>query len=254
MDKKVILVSVDGMRPDGFESCGSFCIEKLKRECAYTLRGRSVMPSVTLPCHMTMFHGVAPERHGITTNLYMPQVRPVEGLCERLRAAGKTCAFFYNWHELRDLVRPGSLAYSVFFNMYQISEPDRKVTDAAVRYIAENQPDFAFVYLGETDEAGHHYGWMTSQYLGCIARALECVCQIMSEAADYTVIVTADHGGHERTHGTDMPEDMTIPMFVRGNGYEVGETLNDAGILDLAKTIAAILGVSPSSDWEGKVL
>ena len=115
MDKKVILVSVDGMRPDGFESCGSFCIEKLKRECAYTLRGRSVMPSVTLPCHMTMFHGVAPERHGITTNLYMPQVRPVEGLCERLRAAGKTCAFFYNWHELRDLVRPGSLAYSVFF-------------------------------------------------------------------------------------------------------------------------------------------
>ena len=76
----------------------------------------------------------------------------------------------------------------------------------------------------------------------------------MSEAADYTVIVTADHGGHERTHGTDMPEDMTIPMFVRGNGYEVGETLNDAGILDLAKTIAAILGVSPSSDWEGKVL
>lgn len=63
MDKKVILVSVDGMRPDGFESCGSFCIEKLKRECAYTLRGRSVMPSVTLPCHMTMFHGVAPARH-----------------------------------------------------------------------------------------------------------------------------------------------------------------------------------------------
>lgn len=254
MNKKVILVSIDGMRPDGFENCGSDCIEKLKNECAYTLRGSSVMPSVTLPCHMTMFHGVVPERHGITTNLYVPQVRPVEGLCERLRAAGKTCAFFYNWHELRDLVRPDSLAYSAFFNMHQISETDRKVANEAVRYIAENQPDFAFVYLGETDEAGHRYGWMTPQYLDRIAHALEHVCRMMSEASDYTVIVTADHGGHNRMHGTDSPEDMTIPMFVRGDGYAAGETLNGAGILDLAKTIASILGVVPSSDWEGKAL
>lgn len=251
---KVILVSIDGMRPDGFECCGSACVETLKSSCAYTLRGSSVTPSVTLPCHMTMFHGVVPERHGITSNMYVPQVRPVEGLCERLRAAGKTCAFFYNWQELRDLTRPDSLSHSVFYNLHQTENADAAVADAAVRYITENQPDFAFVYLGETDEAGHRYGWMSPQYLDCIARALGHVCRLMREAEDYTVIVTADHGGHGRMHGTDMPEDMQIPMFVRGKGYAVGETLKDVGILDFAKTIASVLGVEPSPDWEGKTL
>ena len=56
--------------------------------------------------------------HGILTNTYVPQVRPVNGLCEQLRAGGRKCAFFYNWEELRDLSRPESLAFS-----YPFTEP-----------------------------------------------------------------------------------------------------------------------------------
>ena len=37
---------------------------------------------------------------------------------------------------------------------------------------------------------------------------------------EYTVIITADHGGHDRMHGTDMAEDMTIPMFFIGADFE----------------------------------
>ncbi len=55
---------------------------------------QTVTPSVTLPCHMSLFHSVTPQRHGTTTNTYAPQVRPVRGLCEVLAAAGKRCAFF----------------------------------------------------------------------------------------------------------------------------------------------------------------
>ena len=45
---------------------------------------QTVMPSVTLPCHMSLFHSVAPDRHGILTNTYTPQVRPINGICEQL--------------------------------------------------------------------------------------------------------------------------------------------------------------------------
>ena len=34
---------------------------------------------------------------------------------------------------------------------------------------------------------------------------------------------TADHGGHDRTHGTDSPEDMTIPFIIKGKNFKVGE-------------------------------
>ena len=55
---KVILISVDGMRPDGFLSCGNPCIHEIMARATYTLDGQTVMPSMTLPCHMSLFYSV----------------------------------------------------------------------------------------------------------------------------------------------------------------------------------------------------
>ena len=68
MENKVILVSIDGMRPDGVLQCGHPFVEEMMRLGSYTLDARTVVPSVTLPCHMSMFHSVPPTRHGIGTN------------------------------------------------------------------------------------------------------------------------------------------------------------------------------------------
>ena len=54
-----------------------------------------VKNKVTLPCHMSMFHSIVPRIHGTTTNTYMPQVRPVNGLLEQLNKADKVSAMFY---------------------------------------------------------------------------------------------------------------------------------------------------------------
>ena len=97
MDKKVVLVLVDGMRGDAVRACGNPGVEKLLAESTYTLHARTVMPSLTLPCHMSLFHSVDPDRHGITSNIYTPQVWPIEGMVERLDRAGKKCAFFLTW-------------------------------------------------------------------------------------------------------------------------------------------------------------
>ena len=65
---KVILISIDGMRPDGVLNCGNPFVEELKKMGSHALNARTVIPSVTLPCHTSMFHSVTPERHGITRN------------------------------------------------------------------------------------------------------------------------------------------------------------------------------------------
>ena len=87
MNRKVILVSIDGMRPDGLLQCGNPFVEELKKISAYTLEGSSVNPSVTLPCHMSIFHSVTPQRHGMSTNTYVPMVRPVNSLFEQIGRA-----------------------------------------------------------------------------------------------------------------------------------------------------------------------
>jgi arylsulfatase A-like enzyme len=62
----------------------------------------------------------------------------------------------------------------------------------------------------------------------------------------------ADHGGHDRGHGSDMPEDMIIPLFFYGKDFPKGEVIKEQiSLLNIAPTIAKLLGVTPEPDWEG---
>ena len=253
MGKKVILISVDGMRPDGFLTCGHPFVEQMLREAYYTLDGQTVMPSVTLPCHMSLFHSVPPQRHGITTNLYLPMARPVNGLFEQLKGRKKECAMYYGWEPLRDVARPGSLKFAEYINAYSAESTDSELTDSALARIQKNKPDFVFLYMVETDEkGGHDSGWMTELYLQRIYMAVENIRRVLEVCGeDYTVVVTADHGGHDRTHGTEAPEDMTIPMFYFGGDFPKGTRFSGGSILDIAPTIAKLMGVDPADEWEG---
>lgn len=256
MKDKVILISIDGMRPDGMLKCGNPFVEKLKRISSYTFNARTVNPSVTLPCHMSLFHSVTPERHGIITNTFVPQVRPINGIFEKVKEAGGTCAFYYGWEPLRDVARPLSLKWSRYVNAYTEDSSDTVLTDVAIEDIKKYNPDFVFLYMVETDEkGGHDNGWMTEAYLERISIALSNAERVVNEFTnEYTIIITADHGGHERTHGTLLDEDMIIPQFYIGKQFEMGKKLNDVSILDTAPTIAKVMGFNADEDWEGKSL
>ena len=69
MSQKCILILVDGMRPDAMALCGHPFYPEFLERGAVELSGRSVMPSVTLPCHVSLFHSVPPQRHGTVTNV-----------------------------------------------------------------------------------------------------------------------------------------------------------------------------------------
>ena len=256
MNNKVILISIDGMRPDGLLKCKNSYVDELKKIASYTFDARTVFPSVTLPCHMSMFHSVPPERHGTTTNTYMPQVRPINGLFEQLKNAGKISAMYYGWEPLRDVSRPGSLMESGYINAYSFEHTDAMLTDRALDYIALAKPDFVFLYMVETDEkGGHDNGWMSDAYLDYINRAISNVKRVIEETkGEYTVIVAADHGGHNRVHGSHIDEAMTIPMFFYGSQFVSGKEFCNATILEIAPTIADIIGGPPAREWEGKSL
>lgn len=252
---RTLVILVDGMRPDAIENLPR--LQRLLTESSYTMAATTVMPSVTLPCHMSLFHSVEPSRHGTTTNLYAPQVRPVRGLCEVLANAGKKNAFFYNWEELRDLSRPGSMQFSYFCKGSSMGydKANNMVTKAAIEYLTDHDTDFAFLYLGYVDEAGHRCGWMSDAYMDAIHNSwdnIEKVLEVLPD--DYTVFITADHGGHDRIHGTELKEDMTIPLIIKGKDFGPDHSIDGASIMDIAPTVAALLNVAPDSDWEGKSL
>ena len=254
---KVLLILADGMRSDAIENIP--LVQELMKKATYCMEAETVMPSVTLPCHMSLVTSVEPSRHGTTTNTYAPQVRPVRGLFEVLKQANKHSAFFYDWEELRDLSRPGCLGFSMFqstsVNNMGFHGADKVVKEAAMEYIKNNDVDFTFLYQGDPDAKGHSHGWMTEEYKQAIDTVWQTIGDILQQLPeDYTVIITADHGGHDRVHGTDRWEDMQIPLFLLGKDFEPGKRLQKANIMDIAPTIAALFGIEPDPDWEGTCL
>ena len=252
---KVLLVLCDGLRPDCIRDHPA--ITFLRERGSWCMDARTVFPPVTLPCHMSLFHSVDPGRHGITTNVYVPQVRPVPGLFERLAERGLRCAMYYNWAELRDLARRGSLARSQYISdcVYGSEAATRETFARAMAELRGGEMDFAFLYLGWTDGAGHASGWESPAYLRAVRESCDMVGELVEAlSGKYTIFLTSDHGGHDRTHGLDIPEDMTIPIFCLGPDFPAGREMPGLTILDVAPTIARLLGAEIPREWEGQSL
>lgn len=246
---------LDGVRPDAITIANCPTLNALMARGSYTMNAQSVMPSITLPCHTSIFHSVPPSRHGITSNVWTPMARPLPGLVDLAKGQlGLRCAFFYNWEELRDLSRPGNLAHSWYVEASYVEHGDDLVADEAASVISRGPFDFTFVYFGTVDTAGHFYGWMSSEYLKQLERVDQQLGKVLDALpADASLIVQADHGGHERNHGTHEPEDMTIPWLAVGPAIRQGYAIQaPVSLLDTAPTLARMLGLKASSQWEGR--
>ena len=252
---KTLLVLVDGMRPDALTNCKA--AQRVLANSVYTLNAQTVMPSVTLCCHMSLFYSMIPEHHGTQGNTYMPPSRQLLSLFDVLAIAKKDVASFYSWGQLRDLCHPASLNYSLLIKgaTHGWENANDRLTDAAIGYMTENNTDLAFLYLGYPDEAGHAHGWMSEEYMHAMENSWQNIERIIEALPkDYAVIITADHGGHDHTHGTEMPEDMTIPLIFAGAERGLIGNLDDVNIIDIAPTIASLAGMEADANWEGKSL
>ncbi len=246
-----VLILVDGLRPDAIAPAPT--VLSLGEDCVYAGTAQSLMPNCTLPCHFSIFQSVVPGRHGITTNTWVPQVRPIPGLFDVLHQSGKEVGFSYNWEELRDLGRPGSLSRSFFIKINKEYDTDLKVAEHAAAFLREGA-DFVFCYLGETDEVGHKHGWMSPEYLRAAARADQGIARVLEALPEGgSAIIMADHGGLGRSHGFDSPETMTIPLYIHAPHHQVAP-ISDPDLLDIAPTIAALCGVLAPAIWEGRAL
>ncbi|MBW3631069.1 MAG: alkaline phosphatase family protein, partial [Gemmatimonadetes bacterium] len=118
------------------------------------------------------------------------------------------------------------------------------------RYLATERPNLMFVHIGEPDYAGHKFSWMSTFYGSAVRKSDRAVARVLAAAdraygaGNYTVIVTADHGGHGWGHGSNDVRDVTIPWITWGKGVRRGVDLGD-GIrtMDTAVTALWLLGL-----------
>lgn len=255
----VILIVFDGCRPDGLAQAHTPHADSLWQRGAYTWAARSVTPSYTLPTHNTMFRGVAPAKHGVVTNTFNPAASAYPSILDVTHAAGLLTAMFYSWGELRDLAAPGSLEISLLRAARPGEDVDAILAEAAADTFVKERPDLTFLYMQQSDIAGHDAGWMSRPYLDAIEamdRALGVVLERLEAARlreRTTFLLLADHGGNGRTHYGDAPEDTIIPWIISGPAIKRGHALRGAvKLADTASTLARVLGLTPPDSWDGQ--
>jgi predicted AlkP superfamily pyrophosphatase or phosphodiesterase len=68
----VIIISIDGLRPDAVQSAPAPSILALTGRGSYSWSAQTILPSNTLPSHVSMLTGFLPEAHGVTWDDYLP--------------------------------------------------------------------------------------------------------------------------------------------------------------------------------------
>jgi len=249
----VLILSIDGLRPDAIALAPMPNLLALMQNSAYALNAQTVFPSVTLVSHSSMLTGLCPSKHGVDWNDYIPERGYAQGtdLFDIAHAAGLQTVMYVGKEKLRQITEPASLDTFVYVN-----DRDLVLTE---QLLANFPQDFGllFIHFGTTDGMGHVHGWLSPQQFSVIFRADQALGQILAELdarglRDETlIIISADHGGHDTTHGTSLPEDMTIPWIVSGPGVQPKVLTTQVYTMDTAATAAFMLGLPIPPEWDG---
>lgn len=212
----VILIGVDGFRPDYLERGVTPTLNRLRAGGAFAAM-RPSFPSVTFPNHYTLVTGLHPDRHGVVNNTMQDAElgrftlgtaaavtdrrwwdggEPIWVTAER--AGLVTATMFWPGSEA-DIqgVRP---AHWTVFD--QSMRGDARV-DQVLAWLdlpQDRRPDFATVYFDIVDTAGHNHGPDSDQVTRAAAAVDISIARLIAglEARGLTdrttLVIAADHG------------------------------------------------------------
>lgn len=263
---RVVLVSVDGLRADALERFRPPTLVRLAEEGASTVEARTVVPSLTVPAHLSIFSGVSPASHGVFNDQIRltPEMARLEPVFRRVHDDGRASAAFMSREgPLRGF--EAALGCKLAFGLDSltlVTADGLAVADTAGPSLADPSLDVVFVHLPDPDLAGHEYGWSSPEYRAAVLRADSALARVVGRATEASdsvlVMVVSDHGGGgaygDFQHGSTSPEDMLVPVVLWGSGVLAGRDLSGASILDVAPTVLWALGIEPPVHYEGKIL
>ncbi len=251
--KHVIIISYDGMRADAVEAAPMTNLLAMMQAGAYSLTARTINYAVTLPAHASMLSGLCQSKHGVdwnTTAYYRGYSEGVD-VFDLAHTAGLKTVMIVNKEKFRQLAEPETT--DVFKLVYGI---ESTIMKNAIEQIPLGF-DLMFVHFGSPDARGHKYGWMSNSYLKALRDGDAALGQLLTALDEYgirdstLIIVTADHGGHDKGHVGTVIEDLLIPWVAYGPGIQPMQLTNPVSVMDTAPTVAYALELPIQAEWDG---
>jgi hypothetical protein len=240
--RRVVVFIVDGLTVT--ESRSLPTIEELRAKGSAFVADAG-FPTFSRPAYQLLMTGVDQDAGGVRINEHQGASR-FDNVFTRAHAAGlKTAAVGNSVPWIGELFG-ADLDLNVFGAGFE-----RALQDAL-------DPRYALVvvHLAETDKAAHHHGATSPEYRAA-ARAADARIARVVQGLDLqrdAVVVVADHGHRAAGgHGGVEPEVKLVPLVFAGAGVRRAPE-GQARLVDVAPTVAALLGLPPPGQLRGKPL
>jgi hypothetical protein len=250
--ERVLIVSFDGLRPDAISAAPMTNVLGLMETGAYTLTARTISYAATLPAHASMLSGMCLAKTGVDWNrllLYRGYSKGTD-LFDLTHAAGMRSVMIVGKDKLRQVAEPETT--DVFLDR----QIEIRIAQAGIGLLPFGF-DLMFFHFPSADDVGHKYGWMSNAQLKTLREADAALGEFLTaleqEGLRETtlIIVTADHGGHDRVHTGILIEDLQIPWIASGPGIVPTQLTTPVQTMDTAATAAYALGLPIPSEWDG---
>ena len=256
--KHVVIIGLDGAGAYFGQTDTPRCDEIFKDQ-ATTYKSLMALPTMSAQGWASILHGVLPEFHGCTNDIIeknpYPVNSPYPSIFRVVRAAmpNAELASFVEWNPINIGIVENNL------NVEKgTGDDDAEVTGRILTYLKSKTPTLMFVQFSSPDDIGEKYGFGTDLYLSTISTCDALVGRIYDQLKlkgildDTLIIVTADHGGKNKSHGGDSDEEKYVFMGVAGKTVGSG-TIVDAEGRDVAAIAAYALGLDFPETWTGHV-
>ncbi|MFI6316351.1 alkaline phosphatase family protein [Nonomuraea sp. NPDC050556] len=274
--RKVLLLGLDGLRPDLLVTAPT--LARLVAEGSF-----AVSPLYCSPAGVTgsgagwatVLSGVWPDRNNVRDgNMISQRARRYPDLLSRAKAhdpalstlsmAAWTAVNSREWYGGPLVSDAVDVRLSFDADSDDPDQVDAAIAEVLIRVLTEQDPDALFVHFGSIDLAGHSGGASLPRYRaaliavdGHISRALEALAS-RSPQEEWLVLVTNDHGHRDRgtTHNGPSAAERGWSLLACGPGIPAGVARPDVRAVDVLPTFLHHLGVPVDPAWglDGRAL
>lgn len=255
-DRKVLVISVDGLTPRALHILGrerAPGLHRLLRQGARTRNARTALERTsTLPNHVGMVtgrrvwagadgHGVWWNNHRRGSTVQQAAGEGVGSIFSRAQRWGFSAALFSGKAKLSIMER----SWPRGVDRYVRDANQARLTRATRRDLVKRRRAVTFLHMLAPDRAGHRHGYLSTGYLDAVQRTDRHI-RLLLRAIDnhprmkrrWVVVLTSDHGG---ARGATSHNDKTrfdnyrVPFVVwgarlpRGDLYELSTGYADPG-------------------------
>ncbi|WP_418603282.1 alkaline phosphatase family protein [Hwangdonia sp.] len=253
---KVLILGIDGCRPDALLAAKTPYLDNLWKNGAYSFKAKTDDLSWSGVCWTGMLTGVWKDKHKVMGNQYLnPNIAEYPhffNLAKQQQPDLRTYSIA-NWSPVHKILQDNDAT------VVKHKLTDGLVTRSVVKTLKKEDVDVMFVHLDNVDHAGHKYGYAidNSKYIESIEKTDKKIGRIVKalqkrknyDNENWLILVSTDHGGSGTNHGKAIPEHTTIFYIASGKDVEKGEIKKQVYVIDVAVTALKHLNIDLMEAW-----